>query len=156
ETLLFMEENLVSSETVERFRARRRASAQAALTVLLWQHDPPLMPTGEQVFTQLLHNRDGQLVFSRALAKQRVWPAIDSLASASRLLDERYVGAEHVRVARAAQDLLRRYGDTEIGGAAEDDSRLRGRAGRVLLFQGQPFFVAETFTGLPGEYVPLA
>jgi F-type H+/Na+-transporting ATPase subunit beta len=153
ETLLFMEENLVSSETVERFRARRRGGAQAALTILLWQHDPPIMPTGEQVFNRLLNGQDGQLVFSRALAKKSIWPAIDPLASASRLLDERFVGAEHARVARAAQDLLRGYGDTDIGGAAGDDPLLRGRARRVLLFQGQPFVVAETFTGLPGEYV---
>ena len=156
ETLLFIEENLVSSQTVERFRARRRGGASAALTMLLWQQNPPVMPTGEQVFSRLLHERDGQIVISRALAKQSIWPAIDSLASTSRLLDERFVGAEHVRVARAAQDLLRGYGDAEIGGAAGDDSVLRARARRALLFQGQPFFVAETFTGLPGEYVPVA
>ena len=156
ETLLFIEENLISSATVERFRPRRRGGASAALTILLWQQNPPAMPTGEQVFSRLLHERDGQIAISRALAKQSIWPAIDPLVSTSRLLDERFVGAEHVRVARAAQDLLRRYGDAEIGGAAVDDPRLRGRAQRVLLFQGQPFLVAETFTGLPGEYVSVA
>jgi F-type H+-transporting ATPase subunit beta len=156
ETLLFIEENLVSSETVERFRIRRRGGASAALTILLWQQNPPIMPTGEQVFSRLLAERDGQLAFSRELGARKIYPAIDPLASGSRLLDERVVGAEHVRVARAAQDLLRRYGDAEIGGASDDDPRLRARAQRVLLFQSQPFYVAETFTGLPGEYVPLA
>jgi F-type H+/Na+-transporting ATPase subunit beta len=157
ETLLFMEENLVSSETVERFRMRRRGGgASAALTLLLWQQNPPIMPTGEQVFSRLLAERDGQIAFSRALAKRSIWPAIDPLASTSRLLDERFVGVEHVRVARAAQELLRSYGDTDIGGTAGADLRLRGRAQRVLLFQSQPFYVAETFTGLPGEYVPVA
>jgi F-type H+-transporting ATPase subunit beta len=156
ETLLFIEENLVSSETVERFRTRRRSGASAALTILLWQQNPPTMPTGEQVFSQLLAERDGQLVLSRALGARRIYPALDPLASTSRLLDQRVLGAEHVRVARAVQDLLRRYGDAEIGGAAGDDARLRGRAQRALLFQSQPFYVAETFTGLPGEYVPLA
>jgi F-type H+-transporting ATPase subunit beta len=156
ETLLFMEENLVSAETVERFRMRRRASASGALTILLWQQNPPIMPTGKQVFDRLLAERDGQIAISRVLANRSIYPAIDPLASTSRLLDERLAGAEHVRVVRAVQDLLRRYGDAEIGGAAGDDPRLRGRAQRVLLFQTQPFYVAETFTGLPGEYVPVA
>ena len=157
ETLLFMDENLISPETVERFRMRRRGGgAAAALTLLLWQQNPPIMPTGEQVFSRLLAERDGQIAISRALAKHSIWPAIDPLASTSRLLDERFVGVEHVRVARAAQELLRSYGDADIGGTAGDDLRLRGRAQRVLLFQSQPFYVAETFTGLPGEYVPVA
>jgi F-type H+-transporting ATPase subunit beta len=156
ETLLFMEEKLVSSETVERFRMRRRSSLSAALTILLWQQNPPIMPTGEQVFSRLLAERDGQIAISRALAKRSIWPAIDPLASTSRLLDERFVGSEHVCVARAAQELLRGYGDAEIGGAAGDDPQLRARARRMLLFQTQPFYVAETFTGLPGEHVPVA
>jgi F-type H+-transporting ATPase subunit beta len=156
ETLMFMEENLVSDETIERFRMRRRGSVSAALTILLWQQNPPITPTGEQVFSRLLAERDGQIAFSRALGKRNIWPAIDPLASTSRLLDQHLVGAEHVRVTRAAQELLRSYGDAEIGGAAGDAPILRGRAQRVLLFQSQPFYVAETFTGLPGEHVPVA
>jgi F-type H+-transporting ATPase subunit beta len=152
ETLLFLSEELITESAIERLRARRRGSA-GALTLFVWR-----IKTPETFDTswRLALDVDGGLVFSRALAKQSVWPAIDALASASRLLDERFAGAEHVRVARAAQELLRRYGDAEIGGAAGDDPRLRGRARRVLLFQGQPFFVAETFTGLPGEDIPLA
>ena len=69
ETLLFLEENLISIATVERFAARRRSSDRAALTILLWQHYPSIMPAGEQVYTRLLHERDGQIVFNRALGK---------------------------------------------------------------------------------------
>jgi F-type H+-transporting ATPase subunit beta len=156
ETLLFLEENLVSPATLERFAARRRGGANAALSILLWQHDPPIMPAGADVYSRLLRDRDGQLTFSRELAKQSIWPAIDPLKSTSRLLDGRVLAAEHARVARTARDLLRSYGDMEGTGAAGDDARLQARARRVLLFQSQPFVVAETFTALPGVYVPIA
>jgi F-type H+-transporting ATPase subunit beta len=156
ETLLFLEENLVSDATVARFVARRRASAQSALTILLWQHDPPILPAGAQVYDQLLRDRDGQLIFSRALAKQSIWPAIDPLRSGSRLLEDQALGPEHARVARAARDLLRGYAYIDGVGAAGDDPTLRARARRTLLFQGQPFFVAEPFTAVPGVYVPVA
>jgi F-type H+-transporting ATPase subunit beta len=153
ETLLFLNEELITEGSIERLKARRRGGADAALTLFVWRIRTPEMFDINQ---PLALDLDGQLVFSRALAKQSIWPAVGSLASTSRLLDERFVGAEHARVARAAQDLLRGNGDLEIGGAAGDDPVLRARARRVLLFQGQPFFVAETFTGLPGEHVPVA
>jgi F-type H+/Na+-transporting ATPase subunit beta len=156
ETLLFLEENLISSATVERFMARRRSSDRAALTILLWQHDPPIMPAGEQVYARLLRERDGQIVFNRALGKQNIWPAIDPVQSTSRLLDGSALGAEHVRVAHAAQELLRGYGDIEGSGAAGRDPALQARARRVLLFGSQPFVVAELFTARPGVYVPVA
>jgi F-type H+-transporting ATPase subunit beta len=154
ETLLFLHEELITQGTLARLRARRRRGADGSLTLLVWQiRTPETFDTSSQ---PLALDLDGRLVFSRALAKQSIWPAGDSLASTSRLLDQRCVGAEHARVAHAAQDLLRRYGGTEIGGAAGDDPVLLARARRALLFQGQPFFVAETFTGLPGEHVPVA
>jgi F-type H+-transporting ATPase subunit beta len=155
ETLLFLEENLISLATVERFVARRRGGDQAALTTLLWQHDPPILPAGEQAYARLLGERDGQIAFSRALAKQSIWPAIDPLRSTSRLLDGRSLGAEHTRVAGAARQLLRDHGDIEGSGAASADPALQARARRVLLFGSQPFFVAEPFTAVPGVYVPL-
>jgi F-type H+-transporting ATPase subunit beta len=156
ETLLFLEENLLSMATVERFVARRRISDRAALTILLWQHDPPIMPAGAQVYARLLHERDGQIVFNRGMGKQNIWPAIDPVQSTSRLLDGQALGAEHVRVARAAQALLRDNGDLAGTGANGDDARLQARARRVLLFGSQPFVVAETFTARPGVYVPAA
>jgi F-type H+-transporting ATPase subunit beta len=156
ETLLFMEENLVSDQTVERFLTRRHGDTRAALTILLWQHDPPIMPAGARVYSQLLRDGDGQLVFSRALAKQSIWPAIDPVQSASRLLGGQALTAEHIQVARAAEELLRDHGNLEGTGAAGDDARLQARARRVLLFGSQPFFVAEIFTAVPGVYVPIA
>ena len=155
ETLLFLEENLISIATVERFVARRRSSDKAALTIVLWQHDPPIMPAGEQVYTRLLRDRDGRIMFNRALGKQNIWPAIDPVQSASRLLDGQALGPEHAQVARAAQALLRDYGDLDGAGATGDDARLQARARRVLLFGSQPFAVAETFTARPGVYVPV-
>ncbi len=144
-----------SIATVERFVARRRSSDKAALTIVLWQHDPPIMPAGEQVYTRLLRDRDGRIMFNRALGKQNIWPAIDPVQSASRLLDGQALGPEHAQVARAAQALLRDYGDLDGAGATGDDARLQARARRVLLFGSQPFAVAETFTARPGVYVPV-
>jgi F-type H+-transporting ATPase subunit beta len=151
-----LEESLVSADSVDRFLARRRGGARAALTLLLWQHDPPILPPGAQVSSRLLSDGDGRLVFSRALAKQSLWPAIDPLRSTSRLLQSQAVDAEHARIARAARDLLQSHGDIDGAGAAGEDATLRARARRVLLFQGQPFVVAEPFTAVPGIYVPLA
>jgi F-type H+-transporting ATPase subunit beta len=156
ETLLFLEENLVSSATVERFVARRRGGERAALTLLIWQHDPPILPAGEQAYTRLLHERDGQIAFSPSLAKQSIWPAIDPLRSTSRLLDDQVVGVKHARVARGARELVGTYGDIEGAGLSSADPALQARARRVLLFGGQPFFVAEPFTAVPGVHVPLA
>jgi F-type H+/Na+-transporting ATPase subunit beta len=152
ETLLFMDERLVSQSTAARLRERRRG-ASAGLTLLVWHVRTPDTFDPDQILQGLPLETDGRLVFSRALAKQSIWPAVDPLASTSRLLDEQCLDAEHGRVARATQELLRNNGDIEGTGAAGGDTRLRARARRVLLFQGQPFSVAETFTGLPGEYV---
>ncbi|MDQ2997277.1 MAG: F0F1 ATP synthase subunit beta, partial [Chloroflexota bacterium] len=99
---------------------------------------------------------DGRIVFSRGLAKQNIWPAIDPVQSNSRMLEGPALGAEQARVARRAQVLLRGYGDLEGTGAAGDDAQLQARARRVLLFCSQPFVVAETFTARPGVYLPIA
>jgi F-type H+/Na+-transporting ATPase subunit beta len=156
ETLLFMNEHLVSDDTIERLHARRRAGSQGALTLLVWQLHTPATLRSAPARSHPSLEPDGRLVFSRELALQKIWPAIDPLASTSRLLDDQIVAPEHVRTTRAAQELLRRYGDLNGDGAdVEGDQRLRDRARRVLLFQTQPFVVAEPFTAVPGEYVPL-
>jgi F-type H+-transporting ATPase subunit beta len=155
ETLLFLDEQLLSAEIAERLRARRRGGARAALTVFVWHVRMPDTMNPQQIVDQSPIGLDGRLVFSRALAKQSIWPALDPLASSSRLRDERLVGAEHARVAQKAQELLRGYGDIEGTGAIGENPQLRARARKALLFQGQPFVVAETFTGVPGEYVGL-
>lgn len=154
ETLLFLNEQLLTEQTVQRIRERRRGSTRGSLTLLIWQIRTP-ETMHERALAQTLPV-DGQIVFNRALGKQNIWPAIDPVQSASRMLDGQALGADHVRVARAAQDLLRNYGDLEGTGAVGDDPRLQARARRVLLFGSQPFVVAETFTARPGAYVPIA
>jgi F-type H+-transporting ATPase subunit beta len=153
ETLLFLDEHLLSPQIVERLR-RRQHSAQAAITLFVWHVKRPETFDPHSILSQSPLEPDGQLVFSQALAKQSIWPAVDPLASGSRLLSQQHVSAEHVRVAHAARELLAGYSDLAEGGAG-DDSVLQARARKALLFQMQPFVVAEPFTGRPGEYVPL-
>jgi F-type H+/Na+-transporting ATPase subunit beta len=86
---------------------------------------------------------DVQLVFDRGLAKRGVYPAIDPVASRSRLLDDGRLPPEHAASAREVRDLLRNASDT--------NSR---RAQRVIEFQSQPFYVAEPWTARPGTFVP--
>jgi F-type H+-transporting ATPase subunit beta len=161
ETLLFLNEQLLTEQTIQRIQNRRRGGgipreggARGSLTLLIWQIRTPAT-SHERALVQPLPV-DGQIVFNRALGKQNIWPAIDPVQSSSRLLDGQTLGAEHVRVARAAQELLRGYGNIEGNDAAGDNPQLRARARRVLLFGSQPFVVAETFTARPGVYVPVA
>lgn len=86
---------------------------------------------------------DGRICFSKVLAQQSIWPAIDPLRSTSRAIERGDLPAEHLRVARAAHETL----------TATPDSP---RARRLLRFGNQPFTVAEAFTARPGAYVPLA
>jgi F-type H+/Na+-transporting ATPase subunit beta len=154
ETLLFLNEQLLTEQTIQRIQERRRGGTSGSLTLLIWQIRTP--ETIHERALDLPLPLDGQIVFNRGLAKQSIWPAIDPVRSTSRMLDGQLLGAEHARVARAAQQLLRDYGDLDGTGAAGDDARLQARGRRVLLFGSQPFVVAETFTALPGVYMPIA
>ncbi len=105
---------------------------------------------------------DATTVLSRKIAEEGIYPAIDPLASTSNLLSEENVGAEHYRVARKVQQLLQKYSELKdiisILGMEEltDEDRLTVmRARKVQRFLSQPMFVAEKFTSLKGEYVPL-
>jgi F-type H+-transporting ATPase subunit beta len=153
EVLLFLDELLVTPATVDRLLARQ-SGATAALTTFILQHKTPAdrAPTG--ALGTLLRDDDGRIVFNRALGQQNIWPAIDPLQSSSRLLGERLASAEHLRVAGEARELLRRT--AVIAGAGKANDPLYARARRALLFQAQPFVVAEPYTAVPGEYVPLA
>jgi F-type H+-transporting ATPase subunit beta len=100
---------------------------------------------------------------SRAIVELGIYPAVDPLASTSRILDARIIGEEHYSVARAVKQVLQRYKDLQdiiailgIDELSEDDKLTVGRARRIQRFLSQPFFVAEQFTGLPGKYVPIA
>ena len=106
---------------------------------------------------------DATTVLSRKIVEQGIYPAVDPLASTSRILEADIVGEEHYRVARKVQAILQRYqelqdiiailGMDELG---EEDKLTVTRARKLQKFLSQPFFVAENFTGLSGKYVPLA
>jgi F-type H+-transporting ATPase subunit beta len=106
---------------------------------------------------------DATTNLERKLTDLGIYPAVDPLASTSRILDPLVVGAEHYRVARGVQQTLQRYKDLQdiiailgIEELSEDDRLIVGRARRIQRFLSQPFFVAEPFTNQPGKYVPLA
>ena len=105
---------------------------------------------------------DSTTVLSRAIVEQGIYPAVDPLASSSRILEPLVVGNHHHQVARDVQRILQRYRELQdiiaILGMDElspADKLIVNRARKVQRFLSQPFFVAEDYTGLPGAYVPL-
>ncbi len=105
---------------------------------------------------------DATTVLSRQIAELGLYPAVDPLDSTSRLLDPQIVGDEHYQVARKVQNILQRYKELQdiiailgMEELSEEDKVVVNRARRIQRFLSQPFFVAETFTGQPGRYVPL-
>jgi F-type H+/Na+-transporting ATPase subunit beta len=105
---------------------------------------------------------DATTVLSRAISELGIYPAVDPLASTSRILDARYVGQEHYDVARSVQEILQRYKDLQdiiailgIDELSEEDKVIVGRARKIQRFLSQPFFVAEQFTGISGKYTPV-
>jgi F0F1-type ATP synthase beta subunit len=106
---------------------------------------------------------DATTNLSRAIVELGIYPAVDPLASTSRILDARIIGDEHYNVARQVKQILQRYKDLQdiiailgIDELSEEDKLTVGRARRIQRFMSQPFFVGEQFTGLPGKYVPVA
>ena len=104
---------------------------------------------------------DATTVLSRKISEQGIYPAVDPLASTSRILEPGVVGTEHYRVARKAQEILEKYAELQdiiaILGMDElsaEDQKTVARARRLQRFFAQPTHVAEKFTGLPGVYVP--
>jgi F-type H+-transporting ATPase subunit beta len=100
---------------------------------------------------------------SRSIAELGIYPAVDPLASTSRILDPRVIGDDHYRVARQVKQVLQRYKDLQdiiailgIDELSEEDKLAVARARKVQKFLSQPFFVAEQFTGTPGKYVAIA
>ncbi len=105
---------------------------------------------------------DATTVLSRPITEKGIYPAVDPLDSTSRILDAQYVGDEHYAVAARVKEILQRYKDLEniiailgIDELSEEDRILVGRARRIERFLSQPMFVAETFTGQPGKFVPV-
>lgn len=115
-------------------------------------------PAPVTVFAHL----DATISLERAIAARGIYPAVDPLASTSRVLDPNIVGEEHYQVARGVQRVLQRYKDLQdiiailgVDELSEDDKLLVSRARKIERFFSQPMFVAEQFTGRPGRYVPL-
>jgi F-type H+/Na+-transporting ATPase subunit beta len=105
---------------------------------------------------------DATTNLSRAIAELGIYPAVDPLASSSRILDPRIIGEEHYEVARQVKQSLQRYKDLQdiiailgIDELSEDDKLTVSRARKIQKFLSQPFFVAEQFTGYKGKYVPI-
>jgi F-type H+-transporting ATPase subunit beta len=102
---------------------------------------------------------DATTNLSRQIAELGIYPAVDPLASTSRVLDPRVVGDDHYNTARRVQSVLQRYKDLQdiiaILGLSEDDKLVVARARKIQRFLSQPFFVAEQFTGIKGKFVKI-
>ena len=106
---------------------------------------------------------DATTNLSRSIVELGIYPAVDPLASTSRILDPRVIGDEHYSTARDVKEVLQRYKDLQdiiailgIDELSEEDKLSVSRARKIQKFLSQPFFVAEQFTGLEGKYVPIA
>ena len=115
-------------------------------------------PAPAATFTHL----DATTNLSRAIVERGIYPAVDPLASYSRILDPRTVGQEHYAVARAVKGVLQRYKDLQdiiailgIEELSDDDKQTVARARKIEKFLSQPFFVAQQFTGIEGKYVKI-
>jgi F-type H+-transporting ATPase subunit beta len=120
--------------------------------------DDPTDPAPATAFGQL----DAFIYLERAITEKGIYPAVDPLASASRILDPTYVGEHHYRVARRVQNTLQRYRELQdiiailgVDELSEDDKLVVHRARRIERFLSQPFLVAEVFTGKSGEITKL-
>ena len=105
---------------------------------------------------------DATTVLSRKIVEQGIYPAVDPLESNSRILEPDIVGEEHYEVARRVQEILQSYKELQdiiailgMEELSEEDKTTVYRARKIQRFLSQPFHVAETFTGIPGKYVPL-
>jgi len=121
--------------------------------------DDPTDPAPATAFAQL----DAFIYLDRSIAEKGIYPAVDPLASSSRVLDPHYVGERHYRVARQVQMILQRYRELQdiiailgVDELSEEDKLVVHRARRIERFLSQPFLVAEAFTGKPGEFTPLS
>ena len=116
-------------------------------------------PAPSSVFAHL----DATLSLERSISEKGIYPAVDPLASTSRILDPLIVGTEHYEVAREVQRVLQRYRDLQdiiailgVEELSDEDRQIVGRARRIERFMSQPYFTAEVFTGTPGRFVSLA
>ncbi len=144
-------------ELQERITSTRRGSITSMQAVYV-PADDYSDPAPVVTFTHL----DATIALERSIAEKGIYPAVDPLASTSRILDPLIVGEEHYNTARQVQEVLQRYKDLQdiiailgIDELSEDDKLLVSRARKIERFFSQPFFVAEQFTNIPGKYVPI-
>ncbi len=141
----------------ERITSTRKGSITSVQAVYV-PADDLTDPAPATTFTHL----DATTVLSRDIASQGIYPAVDPLDSTSRILSPEVVGTEHYEVARAVQQVLQRYKELQdiiaimgMDELSEEDKLTVNRARKVQRFLSQSFHVAEQFTGMPGQYVPL-
>jgi F-type H+-transporting ATPase subunit beta len=144
-------------ELQERITSTRKGSITSVQAIYV-PADDYTDPAPATTFAHL----DATTNLSRAIAELGIYPAVDPLASTSRILDPRVIGDEHYNTARAVKQILQRYKDLQdiiailgIDELSEDDKLTVTRARKIQKFLSQPFFVAEQFTGLKGAYVPI-
>jgi F-type H+-transporting ATPase subunit beta len=147
--------NTEIGELQERITSTKRGSITSVQAIYV-PADDYTDPAPAATFTHL----DATTNLSRQVAELGIYPAVDPLASYSRILDPRIVGQEHYTVARAVKSVLQRYKDLQdiiailgIEELSDEDKLTVARARKIQKFLSQPFFVAEQFTGLQGRYV---
>ncbi len=144
-------------ELEERITSTKRGSITSVQAIYV-PADDYTDPAPATTFTHL----DATTNLSRQIVELGIYPAVDPLASFSRILDPRVVGQEHYTVARAVKSILQRYKDLQdiiailgIDELSDEDKLVVARARKIQKFLSQPFFVAEQFTGLEGKYVKI-
>ncbi len=144
-------------ELQERITSTKKGSITSIQAIYV-PADDPTDPAPATTFAHL----DATTYLERSIAELGIYPAVDPLASASRILDPRILGEEHYRVARGVQEVLQRYRELQdiiailgMEELSDEDKLTVNRARKIQRFLSQPFFVAEQFTGMPGKYVPI-
>lgn len=142
----------------ERITSTKKGSVTSVQAVYV-PADDYTDPAPATIFAHL----DGTITLERSIAEQGLYPAVDPLASSSRILDPNIVGEDHYEVARGVQKVLQRYKDLQdiiailgMDELSDEDKRLVARARKIQRFLSQPMHVAEIFTGQPGKYVKIA
>ena len=145
-------------ELQERIASTRSGSVTSVQAVYV-PADDLTDPAPANTFAHL----DATTVLSRSISELGIYPAVDPLESTSRILDPHIVGEEHYHVARGVQEILQKYKELQdiiailgMDELSEEDKIVVNRARKVQRFLSQPFHVAEQFTGLPGQYVPVS
>lgn len=141
----------------ERIASTRRGSITSIQAVYV-PADDLTDPAPAAIFSHL----DGKIVLSRQISELGIYPAVDPLDSTSRIVDPNFIGEEHYEAALSVQRVLQRYKDLKdiisilgVDELSDEDKLIVSRARKLQRFFSQPFFVAETFSGIPGRYVKL-